>query len=175
MISYEKSLRLRNDCILFSIGGAGYALLEILWRRKTHWSMAVTGGTAFVSLFRFYKRFSKMNMLQKCISGSAIITALEYCCGCVVNLKFRLNVWDYSNCRLNLKGQICPFYSTLWAFLCIPVSALCTSLCKKYSKKTGAVSKNTAPVMFYLFRLFVLAFFIGFVFFGSVVFLDNNP
>jgi uncharacterized membrane protein len=93
--------------------------------------MAVTGGTAFVSLFRFYKRFSKMNMLQKCISGSAIITALEYCCGCVVNLKFRLNVWDYSNCRLNLKGQICPFYSTLWAFLCIPVSALCTSLCKK--------------------------------------------
>ena len=113
----KKSLRLRNDCILFSIGGAGYALLEILWRRKTHWSMAVTGGTAFVSLFRFYKRFSKMNMLQKCISGSAIITALEYCCGCVVNLKFRLNVWDYSNCRLNLKGQICPFYSTLWAFL----------------------------------------------------------
>ena len=105
----KKSLRLRNDCILFSIGGAGYALLEILWRRKTHWSMVVTGGTAFVSLFRFYKRFSKMNMLQKCISGSAIITALEYCCGCVVNLKFRLNVWDYSNCRLNLKGQICPF------------------------------------------------------------------
>ena len=81
--------------------------------------------------FDLYKRFSKMNMLQKCISGSAIITALEYCCGCVVNLKFRLNVWDYSNCRLNLKGQICPFYSTLWAFLCIPVSALCTSLCKK--------------------------------------------
>ena len=127
----KKSLRLRNDCILFSIGGAGYALLEILWRRKTHWSMAVTGGTAFVSLFRFYKHFSKMKVLQKCISGSAIITALEYCCGCVVNLKFRLNVWDYSNCRLNLKGQICPFYSTLWAFLCIPVSALCTSLCKK--------------------------------------------
>ena len=93
--------------------------------------MAVTGGTAFVSLFRFYKHFSKMNMLQKCISGSAIITALEYCCGCVVNLKFKLNVWDYSNCRLNFKGQICPFYSTLWAFLCIPVSALCTFLCKK--------------------------------------------
>ena len=149
----KKSLRLRNDCILFSIGGAGYALLEILWRRKTHWSMAVTGGTAFVSLFRFYKRFSKMNMLQKCISGSAIITALEYCCGCVVNLKFRLNVWDYSNCRLNLKGQICPFYSTFKSsglFLYV--------FFKKYSKKTGAVRKILLLLCFiysdFLFSLF---------------------
>ena len=171
----KKSLRLRNDCILFSIGGAGYALLEILWRRKTHWSMAVTGGTAFVSPFRFYKRFSKMNMLQKCISGSAIITALEYCCGRVVNLKFRLNVWDYSNCRLNLKGRFVRFTAPCGHFFVSPSAHYALLSAKKYSKKTGAVRKNTAPVMFYLFRLFVLAFFIGFVFFGSVVFLDNNP
>lgn len=124
-------IRFRNDCILFSIGGAGYALLEILWRRKTHWTMALTGGTAFVSLFRFYKRFSGMSMFRKCISGSLIITALEYCCGCIVNIRFKLNVWDYTNCRLNYKGQICPFYSTLWALLCIPVSRLCKTVSRK--------------------------------------------
>ncbi len=171
----KKSLRLRNDCILFSIGGAGYALLEILWRRKTHWSMAVTGGTAFVSLFRFYKRFSKMNMLQKCISGSAIITALEYCCGCVVNLKFRLNVWDYSNCRLNLKGQIFARFTAPCGHFFVSPSAHYALLSAKKYKKNRSGKENTAPVMFYLFRLFVIAFFIGFVFFGSIVFLDNNP
>ncbi len=123
--------RVKGDCILFSIGGIGYALLEILWRRKTHWTMALTGGTVFVSLFRFYKKFANMKMFSKCISGSIIITAMEFCCGCIVNLKFKLNVWDYSKCRFNIKGQICPFYSILWAFLCVPISALCSALCKK--------------------------------------------
>ena len=119
---------IKDDCILFSIGGIGYALLEILWRRKTHWSMAVTGGACFVSLFKFYKKHKKLKMPAKCIIGSAIITTLEFCCGCIVNLKYKLNVWDYSKCRFNIKGQICPFYSMLWGLLCIPVSALCKKL-----------------------------------------------
>lgn len=122
--------RLKCDCLLFSIGGAGYALLEILWRRKTHWTMALTGGTVFVSLFRFYKTHPKMKMTKKCVIGSAIITALEFCCGLIVNVKCKMNVWDYSNCRLNLKGQICPFYSMMWALLCIPISGLCKCLSK---------------------------------------------
>lgn len=116
---------IRNNCILFTIGGIGYALIEILWRGRTHWSMAITGGTCFVSLYRFYKKHANMKMIQKCISGSAIITALEFCCGCIVNLKYKLNVWDYSDCRFNIKGQICPFYSALWALLCVPISGLC--------------------------------------------------
>ena len=127
---------LKEDCILFSIGGAGYALLEILWRRKTHWTMAVTGGACFVSLYNFYKKHSGMKMIQKCISGSAIITGIEFCCGCIVNLKYKLNVWDYSNCRLNVKGQICPFYSALWALLCVPVSGLCDFINKKSKNRT---------------------------------------
>ncbi len=84
-----------------------------------------------MSLFRFYKKHSDMKMFFKCISGSAIITAAEFCCGCIVNLKYKLNVWDYSKCRFNIKGQICPFYSILWALLCIPVSGLCKLLSKK--------------------------------------------
>ncbi|MCD8026062.1 MAG: putative ABC transporter permease [Clostridiales bacterium] len=123
--------RLKSDCILFSIGGVGYALLEILWRRKTHWTMALTGGTCFVSLYRFYQRHSKMKLVSRCLSGSAIITFIEFFCGCIVNLKYKLNVWDYSDCRYNLKGQVCPFYSTLWALLCIPLSALCNRINKR--------------------------------------------
>jgi uncharacterized membrane protein len=118
---------IKNDCILFTVGGLGYALIEILWRHKTHWTMAVTGGACFLSLFKFYKKHSSMKMPSKCICGSMIITALEFLSGCIINIKCKLNVWDYSNCRFNLKGQICPFYSMLWCFLCIPVSKLCNS------------------------------------------------
>ena len=120
--------RFKSDCTIFSIGGIGYAMLEILWRRKTHWTMAVTGGACFLSLFKLYKRCPNMKLILKCISGSLIITSLEFICGCIVNLKYKLNVWDYSNCRHNLKGQICLLYSTLWALLCIPVSFLCSKL-----------------------------------------------
>ena len=122
--------RLKCDCLLFFLGGAAYALLEILWRRKTHWSMALTGGICFVSLFRFYEKFPKMSLKIKCIAGSLIITFFEGICGFIVNVKYKLNVWDYSRCILNLKGQICPLYSLLWALLCIPVSFICKCLSK---------------------------------------------
>lgn len=121
---------LKKDCKIFAIGGLGYAIIEILWRRRTHWTMAVTGGACFLSLFKFYNKHNKMNMLKKCVSGSMIITVLEFFSGCIINIKYKLNVWDYSKCRFNIKGQVCPFYSMLWGFLCIPVSKLCAVLSK---------------------------------------------
>lgn len=127
--------RIESDCILFSIGGIGYALLEIIWRHKTHWTMAVTGGACFVELYRFYKKHINMSCIKRCIAGSAIITSMEFICGLIVNVKYKLNVWDYSNCTLNIKGQICPFYSTMWALLCIPISFLCKTICKKSKHK----------------------------------------
>lgn len=122
---------IKKNSVLFIIGGIGYAFIEILWRGRTHWSMAITGGTCFVSLYRFYKKHSNMKLISKCISGSIIITTLEFFCGCIVNLKYKLNVWDYSMCHFNLKGQICLLYSFLWALLCIPISLLCKAICNK--------------------------------------------
>ncbi|RGM19305.1 hypothetical protein DXC23_08465 [Eubacterium sp. OM08-24] len=116
--------------MIFSIGGVAYALLEILWRRKTHWTMAVTGGSCFLAIFRVYKKFPKLCLRSKCLIGGAIITFMEGICGFIVNVKCKLNVWDYSNCTLNFKGQICPFYSMLWILLCIPISGICKLLCK---------------------------------------------
>lgn len=122
-------IRLKGDFLLFSIGAVAYSLIEILWRNKTHWTMALTGGFCFTHLFRVFRRFSNLTLPKKCVLGSAIITATEFCCGCIVNIKYKLNVWDYSNCRMNFKGQICAFYSFLWALLCIPISGICNFLC----------------------------------------------
>ena len=120
------------------LGGIAYAIIEILWRGKTHWSMMVTGGFCFALLSNIYKKCSHMVTYQKCLLGSAVITACEFVCGMIVNVKLKLNVWDYSKLRFNIKGQVCLLYSALWALLCIPIC----SMCKFINKNTAVVKQD---------------------------------
>lgn len=113
------------DFALFLLGGFSYGLIEILWRQRTHISMIITGGLCFVIIYRIFKKARDMSLLFKCIIGSAIITTLEFICGCIVNIWLKLSVWDYTNLPFNLLGQICLLYSVLWGFLTIPISFLC--------------------------------------------------
>lgn len=105
-------------------GGITYGLIEILWRGKTHWSMLLTGGFCFTVLNAIYKKRAEMALLKKCLLGGAVITLCEFLCGIIVNIKLKLNVWDYSNNKFNIKGQICPFYSVLWTLLCLPICSI---------------------------------------------------
>ena len=63
-----------------------------------------------------------MRLFRKCLLGGAVITACEFVCGMVVNVRLGLRVWDYSERKFNVKGQICPLFSLLWVLLCIPIS-----------------------------------------------------
>lgn len=120
------------NCVLFLIGGVCYGLIEILWRRYTHWSMVLTGGFCFTVLYRIFKHIRRIAMWKKCCIGSAVITFVELIVGWAVNVRMKLGVWDYSNHPLNFRGQICPLYSLLWALLTLPISLACSSLCKKF-------------------------------------------
>ena len=113
---------------LFGVGFLGYPILELLWRKYTHWSMALTGGLCFVVLYQLFGRFSHWKLWKKCLLGSLAVTCIEFLVGCVVNLKLKLNVWDYSARPVNLWGQICLLYSMLWGLLCIPLCGLCTKI-----------------------------------------------
>ena len=54
---------------VFSIGAAGYSLLEILWRGNTHWTMTLAGGICFMgNPFGQYLRQSLIG-LEKMFSG----------------------------------------------------------------------------------------------------------
>ena len=44
--------KLACSLILFLFGGTGYALLELLWRGFTHWSMFVLGGVCYLLVGR---------------------------------------------------------------------------------------------------------------------------
>ena len=116
-------------------GGIVYGIIEIIWRRHTHWTMVITGGICFVLLYRIYRKLRKISLLAKCVIGASIITAVEFVVGCIVNLWLKMNVWDYSKVYLNVFGQICPIYSVLWGFLCVPIVFVCNKIPAFFEKQ----------------------------------------
>lgn len=116
--------------MLFFVGGLAYGAVELLWRHRTHWTMIVTGGVCLLVLFRVFKKISRVKAIYKCVVGSVLITAVEFVVGCIVNLRFKMNVWDYSAVPFNILGQICPLYSILWFFLTIPILFVCKKMQK---------------------------------------------
>lgn len=107
--------------IIFMVGAAGYSLLEVIWRGYTHWTMAITGGICFIAIWKIAVNLPQWSMMQKCLLGAAVITAIECIVGYIVNIRLHMNVWDYSAMPFNLAGQVCLTYSVLWFLLCIPL------------------------------------------------------
>ena len=104
--------------ILALIGGVIYGALELIGSGYTHWSMVLLGGLCFVAVGLLNEIIPwEMPLTIQMLCGCIIITALEFCCGCIVNIWFGWNVWDYSDEWGNLIGQICPKYSVLWYFI----------------------------------------------------------
>lgn len=110
---------------IFSIGAIGYGLIEILWRRHTHWSMCLAGGISFLGLSKISEKFKKSNLFIKAILGCVFITIIEYIFGIIFNVILKRKVWDYSRMPLNIGGQVCALYSFYWlllSLLFIPLS-----------------------------------------------------
>ena len=108
----------------FLVGAVGYSFLEILWRGFTHWTMALTGGSCMAMICQANRRLRHRNLWQRSLVGACIITAAEFLVGCLVNLKLRWRVWDYSRQTYNLLGQVCLPFCFIWYVLCIPVTLL---------------------------------------------------
>lgn len=126
---------------LFLVGGIGYALIEILWRGRTHWTMALTGGTVFISLSRLRGRLASLPISKRCAAGAACITTAELLVGMTVNRLMRMNVWDYSREKLNVAGQICIKYTMLWFFLSAPAMEI-GQTCAKWLAKPRVTRYN---------------------------------
>lgn len=114
-------------------GGAGYGLLEILWRGYTHVSMLIAGGFCFWLIIRIAK--SESCLLFKSLLGGMVITFVEFISGCVVNLWMKLAVWDYSGEICHLLGQICLRYTMLWTALCAVAIPLCCGIMRLHARK----------------------------------------
>lgn len=110
---------------IFAVGAIGYSLIEILWRRRTHWSMALAGGISFLGLSKISKILKNSNLFIKALVGCGFITTLEYIFGIIFNVILKRKIWDYSRLPFNISGQVCALYSFFWlilSFLFIPIS-----------------------------------------------------
>ena len=104
--------------ILSIIGGAVYVLLEMLWRGYSHWTMFLLGAVCFILIGLVNEVFEwDTPLILQMFCGCAIITALEFVTGCIVNLWLGWDVWDYSQYKFNILGQISLHSSVGWYFL----------------------------------------------------------
>lgn len=113
---------------IYAFGCTGYMFIEILWRGHTHWSMGVVGGICFVAMYIIDIVKKEAHILLKAFYSAICVTAVELLSGLIINKLFGLAVWDYSNMKFNLLGQISLLYSILWFFLCIPALIMCRIL-----------------------------------------------
>lgn len=127
-------------------GGVIYALLEVLWRGYTHWSMILAGALSAMLLYWIREHCRSIPLLVRCLFGTLGITLVELGIGCVVNLWWGLEVWDYSDLPFNLFGQICPAFSALWFFLCLPAFWLCGQIrtfCRRLDESSPMPQQNS--------------------------------
>lgn len=117
--------QLSKNLFLFAVGGLLYYLIEILWRGYSHISMFILGGICFV-LIGLINEFYDWNMplWKQMLIASLVVTVAEFVAGAILNIWLGLDIWDYSNLRFNLLGQISLQYSVLWFFLSLPAIVL---------------------------------------------------
>lgn len=110
--------KILKPLILFYIGGFSYYIIEILWRGYSHFSMTIVGGICFLLIGIINEVFDwDMPIIHQMFYSSLMITIVEFFAGLLLNVILNLNIWDYSNMKFNLMGQICLLYSFLWFFL----------------------------------------------------------
>ena len=107
--------RVNKAVILFLIGAAAYALIEVAFRGYTHWTMAVLGGILFLMLGGLNEWIPwEMPLVLQCIIGAVMVTVAEFLAGLILNMWLGLGIWDYSDVPGNILGQICPQFSLAW-------------------------------------------------------------
>ena len=107
---------------LFTTGGSIYFLIEVIWKTLrtgavVHWSMFLLGGLCFLLIGGLNEYIPwDWSLVKQGAAGAAIVTALEFVFGCVLNLWLKLGIWDYSHLPFNILGQICLPFTILWFF-----------------------------------------------------------
>lgn len=111
--------------VLFLFGGLNYGLIELLYRSYTHWTMLLVGGSCFILIGLINEILSwEVSLVTQGIIGSILVTIVEFIAGCIINLYLGWNVWDYSNVKFNILGQVCLPFMGIWflmSLVCIMV------------------------------------------------------
>ncbi|MEG1775628.1 MAG: hypothetical protein RR367_03935 [Clostridia bacterium] len=99
----------------FLLGSLLYPGVELCYRRRTHFAMALAGGTALCALLGLHRSGGRRSLWQNALLGGAVITGIEFVFGLLFNRHYR--IWDYRRTPYNVQGQICLSFSLAWCAL----------------------------------------------------------
>ena len=125
---------LYKNLVIFLIFGVSYVTLEILYRGHSDVSMFFVGGLCGLLIGLINEVTPKMPILLQMLLGSVIVTCIEFVTGYILNIKLGLHIWDYSNLRFNILGQVSLLFSILWFLLSYVVIWLDDKIRKYISK-----------------------------------------
>ena len=77
----------------------------------------LTGGACVLTIYYINQELQNKPLLLRALLGTVVILVFELAVGLVVNLWFGWEVWDYSEVRWNVLGQICPLFGGAWFML----------------------------------------------------------
>ena len=106
---------------LLIYGGVIYYFIELAYRGYSHYTMILVGGLCFVCIGLLNELYTyKMSLIKQMIISCVIVTVIELIAGAILNILLKLKIWDYSNLKFNLFGQISLRTSIIWFFLALP-------------------------------------------------------
>ncbi len=123
---------LKRYAAFFIIGGVGYALIELLWRGRTHWTMVIAGGICFMMFSFIAEAFREKPLVYKAALSAVSVTVVELVFGVVFNVILGMHVWDYSGVPFNFLGQICPRFTLMWGALALVFIPIAEALNKRF-------------------------------------------
>ncbi|SKA86369.1 Putative ABC-transporter type IV [Clostridium sp. USBA 49] len=114
---------MKKFIIIWFIMGMAYFTFEGFIRGWTNISMLFVGGLCggLIGLLDEFPKVYKFKIWQQCILGTMIILIIEFISGLILNMWFKLNIWDYSQRWGDFKGQICIPFAIVW-FLLTPIA-----------------------------------------------------
>ena len=106
--------------LLFTVGGILYPLMESVYRGYSHWSMALAGGICLCAVHLINTALGSSPLLIKCAASAVFSTETEFLLGCILNIALKMDIWDYSELKFNVLGQICPQFTFIWFMISVP-------------------------------------------------------
>ena len=107
--------------LLWFFGGTVYFLLEVAYKYATgnpqriSWVMLVLAIVLTIPVERCGAQLPwSVPLWLQAAACALLVTGAELVVGCVVNLLFGMDIWDYSHLWGNLWGQVCPQFALLW-------------------------------------------------------------
>ena len=77
----------------------------------------LTGGACVLTIYYINQELANRSLLLRAALGTLVILTFEFFVGLIVNVWFGWGIWDYSDVKWNLMGQICPLFGGAWFFL----------------------------------------------------------